>query len=415
MIVPDNLLFAKTPLFNALQAQIAKARLEVDAVSKDQLLANADDQVVDYVYAKMEISPLVLYRDQATLSEACEIKITRRNRFDDGDVQFPAVEHILIVPYSGETDLWKMKPSMFSTNLPHGSPEPLRGNDQAGILKIKLQYPQGEYKPDAVNNEISREFTSIEQYIVWINKDVEQHNQQLRGEISRLVKERRERLGAIQAASSLLNIPIQKRAGAPDLTMLLLQKKVVQPLSNQPQRKPEYAISTEDYENILQVIRHEGRSFERTPATFAKHDEEELRDILLAHLNGHYHGQAASEAFRKKGKTDICIEFENRSAFVAECKVWKGEKLLMESLDQLLGYLTWRDVKTSLILLNKEVAGFQHVQSKIEEFLSRSPSFLQFAPCQEQGEWRAIFRSREDPDRKVTVHVFLFNLYVLKS
>jgi len=50
------------------------------------------------------------------------------------------------------------------------------------------------------------------------------------------------------------------------------------------------------------VIRHEGCSYERTPEPFAKHDEEELRDILMSHLNGHYHGLANGEAFRKRGK-----------------------------------------------------------------------------------------------------------------
>jgi hypothetical protein len=43
-------------------------------------------------------------------------------------------------------------------------------------------------------------------------------------------------------------------------------------------------------EEQVNVIRHEGRSFEATPGTFVKHDEEELRDIILAHLNGHYEG-----------------------------------------------------------------------------------------------------------------------------
>ena len=38
-----------------------------------------------------------------------------------------------------------------------------------------------------------------------------------------------------------------------------------------------------------------------------------------------------ADRFRKKGKTDIRIEFENRAAFVAECKLWKGEKKILEA------------------------------------------------------------------------------------
>ena len=37
-----------------------------------------------------------------------------------------------------------------------------------------------------------------------------------------------------------------------------------------------------------------------------------------------FDGRAVGEAFRHKGKTDICVEHENRAAFVAECKMWTG-------------------------------------------------------------------------------------------
>jgi hypothetical protein len=73
--------------------------------------------------------------------------------------------------------------------------------------------------------------------------------------------------------------------------------------------------------NILTIIRHDGRTFEATPKTYAVHDEEELRDIIRAHLNGHYKGDATGETFRRAGKTDLRIEAESRTAFVAECKV----------------------------------------------------------------------------------------------
>jgi hypothetical protein len=76
----------------------------------------------------------------------------------------------------------------------------------------------------------------------------------------------------------------------------------------------------------LAIIRHEGRTFETTPKTSAKRDEEELRDIMLAHLNGHIQVDAAGEAFRRSGKTEIRIEDASRAALVAEYKVWEGSK-----------------------------------------------------------------------------------------
>jgi hypothetical protein len=132
----------------------------------------------------------------------------------------------------------------------------------------------------------------------------------------------------------------------------------------------------------------------------------------LASLNGQYRGAATAEAFRKYGKTDIRIEEDNRAAFVGECKLWKGEKALLEGLNQLLGYVTWRDVKTALIVFNKDAAGFSAVQKAITEAIPNHPLFLRHSGAPQAGEWRAEFKSSDDGAREVRVHFFAFNLYV---
>lgn len=407
------MLFNHASLSDALRAQLAAVTKEVDGISKDQFLVNLDEQIIDHVYSKMAIAPLVIYRDQMSLTEPQETRTERRNPFGDL-IRIPVIRIDLTIPYTGESDLWKMQPSTFTFNPPRGDYSSQRENDQAGTLRFKMEFTQGEYTGDAINQEVERNLKSIEDYIGWIKRDIESHNPQLQNEIRRQVAQRRERLGTIQSVSKTLNIPIQTREGAPGLAQLPLQRKIIQPLSSQNNRPPENTISNEDYENILKVIRHEGCSYERTPEPFAKHDEEELRDILMSHLNGHYHGLAIGEAFRKKGKTDICIEFENRAAFVGECKLWKGEQKLLEAIDQLLGYLTWRDSKASLIVFDKDVSGFAKIQEKIPEVLKQHPNFVRDMKVQNSGEWQMTFRSSDDPDRFVTIHVFLFNLFVNK-
>ncbi|MEA4811888.1 MAG: hypothetical protein VB108_04890 [Anaerolineaceae bacterium] len=413
MIVYDNLLFNQATLSDALRAQLSAVIKEVDGLSKDQFLVNSDEQIIEYVYSKMVIAPLVIYRDQMSLTEPQENRTERRDPFGDL-IRLPVIRTNLTIPYTGESDLWKMQPSTFTFNPPRGDYSSQRGNDQTGTLRFKMEFTQGEYTSDAINNEVERNLKTIEEYLGWIKHDIESHNPQLQNEIRSKVAQRRERLGIIQSVSKALNIPIQTREGAPGLPQLPLKQKIIQPLSSHNNRPPEYTISNEDYENILKIIRHEGCSYERTPEPFAKHDEEELRDILMAHLNGHYHGLANGEAFRKKGKTDICIEFQNRAAFVAECKLWKGEQKLLEAVTQLLGYLTWKDSKTALIVFDKDVAGFTKIQEKIPEVLKQHPSFVRDGKAQNSSEWQMTFRSSDDPDRFITIHVFLFNLFVNK-
>jgi hypothetical protein len=67
----------------------------------------------------------------------------------------------------------------------------------------------------------------------------------------------------------------------------------------------------DDYEFILKVIRHEGRTYETTPKTFAVHDEEELRDIIVAHLNGHYEALSA-----RSGTERNCLPKRSISCWV---------------------------------------------------------------------------------------------------
>ena len=92
---------------------------------------------------------------------------------------------------------------------------------------------------------------------------------------------------------------------------------------------------------------------ELSPFLFRSIPEEDLRTHFLIQLNGWYEGQATGETFNLSGKTDIIIRDRDRNVFIAECKFWRGSKSLSEAIDQLLGYTSWRDTKTAIVLFNK--------------------------------------------------------------
>jgi hypothetical protein len=72
-----------------------------------------------------------------------------------------------------------------------------------------------------------------------------------------------------------------------------------------------------------------------------------------AELNGVFKGQATGETFNFQGKTDILIRVDEKNVFIAECKFWKGEKVFIGTIDQLLSYLSWRDTKAAVIVFRK--------------------------------------------------------------
>lgn len=412
MIITDNRLFSEHDLSDVFRGHLLGVQKEVDKITKDLFQTNADEQIVQHLYSKMEISPLEIHPEASEITEPLESKIQKRGRFQDV-IYVKGVELDYSLPYSGESDLWEYRTSTFTFNPPNGNIQPDRKTDLIGIIKIKFFFPDSEFTPENVKTEIDKAVKGISEYLAWSKKDVLLHNNQLLVEIKRSVTQRRDRLGGIQATLEKLEIPIRKREGAPTTIKLPIKKKIIPTLTPKRKSDPDYGISNQNYEQILNVIRHEGATFERTPSTFAVHNEEELRDILLAHLNGHFEGQAAGEVFRKKGKTDISVEFKNRAAFIAECKIWSGDSKLLEAVDQLLGYLTWRDVKTALIIFNKDVAGFTNIQEKLPEIHKTYTNFVAIeSPT--PGEWRLRVRSTEDEKRIIEVHVFLFNLYVKK-
>ena len=139
-----------------------------------------------------------------------------------------------------------------------------------------------------------------------------------------------------------------------------------------------------------------GRTFETTPKTYSVHGEEELRDILLANLNGHYQGDASGETFRRSGKTDIRIEADDRAAFVAECKIWAGTKALSEAIDQLLGYLTWRDCKAALVVFNKNNSKFSGLLEKAPDAFRKHTGYRSVAKTGREGEWQYRMATQED-------------------
>jgi hypothetical protein len=229
-----------------------------------------------------------------------------------------------------------------------------------------------------------------------------------------LAQARKGRFEAQKGIQKMLGIPLKRREGVPSIEPIPLTRQLVRPLPSVPQGgfPPDPGIAEEDYAHILAVIRHEGRTFETIPKTCAKLDEEELRDILRAHLNGHYKGLATSEAFRGSGKTDICIEVNNRAAFVVECKLWRGAAELAAAIDQLLRYLTWRDCKTALIIFNKQNSKFSELLEKIPATVEAHPAYRRPGQMSGQGEWRFTLGAPGDDGQEIVLHVFAFNLFV---
>jgi hypothetical protein len=173
--------------------------------------------------------------------------------------------------------------------------------------------------------------------------------------------------------------------------------------------EPEASLSPDQFEDILRTLRAIGHSIERTSGAFAKLEEEELRSVFLAALNAQFEGGATGETFNAIGKTDILIRHSDRNLFIGECKVWQGPAGLSDAIDQVLGYLCWRDSHAAILLFvrNKDMSA---LVEKIPSTVASHGNHIRLVKQVSDTEWHYKFRQKDDSARELTLVVQAYHL-----
>lgn len=414
---PD-ILFSKGSILDVLESHKQKALDEIRNLSANQVMEASDERLVEHFVEKFDIAPLVLYTDRAE-RQVQETTVETRDSFTydiprEGSLQLPGVRLSSRIPYSGDPGLWDLTPSTYSLTAIRGELS-RPGSDGIGYVTISVSHPQNQADAGRMDAAIATQLANIQDMVSNQKTNIDQYRAEIRRRFADAVRERRSRAEQMFGLAQKLNLPLNQKGDTRVIEPIRVEKRLIVqlPPPSSEQYKPQPGITDESYELILSAIRSQGRTFERTPGTFAKFDEEELRDVILANLNTHFVDRATGETFCKKGKTDIHITENDRSAFIGECKVWAGEKELQRGLHQLVSYLTWRHCKVALIVFNKDRAKFSELLEKAPQSLKRLDKlFIQVLTSNpHQGEWRMLFRSPEDDGHEIAVHLFLFNLY----
>ena len=408
-------LFCANDLANQLRARQDTARLAVDDIPEEQFLISSDQEIVDHIVSKFSVQPLALQEDTITMDQS-ETRVDVSGdpmRFSplgrNGPFLVSGTRVDINVPFVGEDWLLRCRTSTWSTAFPCAQVN-------RGALRISISLPH-DVDRKQFKEHYERELNLIKQYVERSHSEVVAYNESLPQLAGQAIASRRERLSKHAGVAAMLGIPLVAREGAPSMTPVRVEIRRPPSLPVPPKTglAPEPGIDDKTYELILQCIRHQGRTFENMPATFAKNNEEDLRNFILAQLNTYFIGKAAGEVFRNRGKSDICIEQDNRAAFIGECKIWDGPASLTGAMDQLLGYLTWRDSKASLIIFNSKNKNFSKILEAVPETTQSHPLFVRNLNHNEAGEWRIQMHSKEDEGRRVSVHIFAFDLYQSKN
>ena len=209
--------------------------------------------------------------------------------------------------------------------------------------------------------------------------------------------------------SKKISIPLVRRGPTEPVQPRIQVKKEVKKLK--PEAKPveEYELDQKKVLEILRFIDSYMKSLERTPRAVSTLGEEELRDLLLAHLNEVFDGAATGETFSKNGKTDIYLRIDKGNILIFECKIWGGKQLLFSTIDQIRGYLTWRH-NFGVIIFFARNKNFTQVRDSLAAEVASSSSYINGFKEVDKTHFVAN-HSLEDDRKSVETHYLIYNLY----
>ena len=179
--------------------------------------------------------------------------------------------------------------------------------------------------------------------------------------------------------------------------------------SSQPPTALEPVLNMEEYEHILSVVTNMVAVMERSPKAFVGMREEDLRQHFLVQLNGQYEGSATGETFNFEGKTDILLRYKGKNLFIAECKYWEGPKKLEETIDQLLGYTSWRDTRTAILLFNRN-KDLTKVIEQIPGVVQGHANYVETLEYPSETGSRFKIHHRDDEERELILTVLVFEV-----
>lgn len=81
----------------------------------------------------------------------------------------------------------------------------------------------------------------------------------------------------------------------------------------------------------------------------------------------------------------------------------------METLDQVLSYLSWRDTKAAVLVFSRN-KDFTGVLSKIEESTAKHPSFKKQVSKRSESSWTYLFGHKDDANREISITVQAYNV-----
>ena len=387
-----------------LAGQRSRVSEAVRALNPDRVLTTPIEDLAEELYEQFRIEPIVLDLQNRTSTGAKDVTLTLDSWTGDR-VKVDGTRVEVLVPFRGDPVLFDVQASTFTYNPPR-----FTTRDGAVVVAHEDRSPLDKEQAKAA---IEGTISTIQQHLEWQLNDIEPWNAQLERDLPQLVTERRDKILADRDLDAFLEVPVVGRSNqsptfAVDPPMRPRPVVVTRQLT-ETAFKPEPAISDEGFTAIISEIESVTTAVQRLPQTFATMPEESLRDVLLVVLNNRF-GPASGETFSRRGKTDIFLPWagDQRAVFIAECKWWNGPAAFRKAIDQLLGYLTWRDTHAALVIFVRSGEPSEIGEKAASEFRKHAS----FKRVRDDSD-RVVFTLAKPDDSRREIHIALLLIPVM--
>jgi len=267
-------LFADGDLRNWLDQQRRALSERAAAIAPEHALARSVDELSAELADAFQVEPLVVHWDATNISLAdARVDVSQRQDriiTDRGRPFYVAGTTVSYhVPFAGDANLFKLRPSTFSSVFPVAA---VTGSE----LALSATFPVPV--PNNVANEFDREIARIRQYVDWVNGDVAEFNADLEKLATSAVKARRDKVLADQQLMASIGLPLRRNPDArPTYAAPSVRRKTVTQghRSGRASQRPEPVLPAEEYEHVLAVVRGMVHVMERSPKAFVDMSEEE--------------------------------------------------------------------------------------------------------------------------------------------
>ena len=402
-------IFYEIDLRSFLESKLNRALDMIENEQEDYILNVNVDEFIEHISSFAFVEPLCVNYDNVEVSRSEALvpaELFPENYYVKPGKNYKKDIMKFHIPFSGDRDLFRCRPSTYT------------------LWTMDLEISKDEVIIEIINFDddamkIKRDFNStlgnIKNQVMHVIEDIENYNKSISARVSEAFLKQKDKFLKQANVMSSLGVPIRKSKKVSE-TFSIPTPKLRKPINVSPRPsinepagyKPEPTLEESTYFEILKLIHDLGQNFERLPSVYADKYEEHLRDHFLMILEPHFKGSATGETFNKSGKTDILLRHEGKNVFIAECKFWHGKNAFLDTISQLLRYLTWRDSKAAIIIFvqNKELSP---VISNVKIVIEEHPNYICTGDDKDETWLNYKFHLNDDKDREVCLAVMLYH------